>query len=573
MRGSLKNVAGSLTLTVFSILFQLFFSCSTPAPVLETPLDLSDSSGQSPREGGIADEIRRLVEQGSPPSLLRALDLIRSRDLGQSEFGRVMNAAAATLMRRLYPEISVDLPTVDLPLTHPYSRILKDAENGAYTPASASSSDYLELVLPFIAFLNETRSERLVSAVPELNRASEINQSSVLDPYFRGIIAERSGDYELAMRHYSSAYSRSADCYPAALGMARVYTELGNDQESIQLLTDLLLRYPDNLRIKRELAFAYYEAGDWSRAEGPVAEILQRDSHDARFLLMRAHILVEQGLFIQAQPPLDAYASVDPENRLYLFLRARVQFEGFRNRDAALNYLRALLRTYPGDLEASAYAAGLLLESVRPEDQQEGRVLLETILNASSPPLSVFELALKDAIRRGAWNEAVPFMNRLLSERRSSDDLLNAYYVYEGLDNPQNALKFAKELYDRNSSDENSVFAYISALIGAGNRDEASRMIESRLPNLSGGSLKSRYFYLRSRLRDDQEAALNDLRSSLFENPRNLDALIAMLEIYHQRRDERRAVYYLKQALALDPDNPGLRIYQREYAAALGTAP
>lgn len=278
-------------------------------------------------------------------------------------------------------------------------------------------------------------------------------------------------------------------------------------------------------------------------------------------------------MFIQAQPPLDAYASVDPENRLYLFLRARVQFEGFRNRDAALNYLRALLRTYPGDLEASAYAAGLLLESVRPEDQQEGRVLLETILNASSPPLSVFELALKDAIRRGAWNEAVPFMNRLLSERRSSDDLLNAYYVYEGLDNPQNALKFAKELYDRNSSDENSVFAYISALIGAGNRDEASRMIESRLPNLSGGSLKSRYFYLRSRLRDDQEAALNDLRSSLFENPRNLDALIAMLEIYHQRRDERRAVYYLKQALALDPDNPGLRIYQREYAAALGTAP
>jgi len=64
---------------------------------------------------------------------------------------------------------------------------------------------------------------------------------------------------------------------------------------------------------------------------------------------------------------------------------------------------------------------------------------------------------------------------------------------------------------------------------------------------------------------------MNDLRSSLFEDPRNLNALIAMFEIYHRRRDERRAVYYLKQALALAPDNPRLKRYETEYAAALGS--
>jgi hypothetical protein len=31
-----------------------------------------------------------------------------------------------------------------------------------------------------------------------------------------------------------------------------------------------------------------------------------------------------------------------------------------------------------------------------------------------------------------------------------------------------------------------------------------------------------------------------------------------MFEIYNQRREERRAVYYLKQALAIAPDNPRL---------------
>jgi hypothetical protein len=38
-----------------------------------------------------------------------------------------------------------------------------------------------------------------------------------------------------------------------------------------------------------------------------------------------------------------------------------------------------------------------------------------------------------------------------------------------------------------------------------------------------------------------------------------------MFEIYHRRKDQRRAVYYLKQALALDPDNPQLRSYETEY--------
>jgi hypothetical protein len=95
-------------------------------------------------------------------------------------------------------------------------------------------------------------------------------------------------------------------------------------------------------------------------------------------------------------------------------------------------------------------------------------------------------------------------------------------------------------------------------------------MIESRLAGMGGGVLKGRYYYLRSRLRGSEESVMNDLRSCLFEDPRNLDALIAMFEIYQRRRDDRRAVYYLKQALALAPDNPQLKRWEAEYAAQLG---
>jgi Tfp pilus assembly protein PilF len=210
------------------------------------------------------------------------------------------------------------------------------------------------------------------------------------------------------------------------------------------------------------------------------------------------------------------------------------------------------------------------MESTRTEDQNEGRELLRRLLAAENPSLLVVNLAVQDAIRREAWREAQPYISRLLEERRSLQDLLSAYQVEHGLGNHAAALQSARELYEREPSNEEGISAYISALIDTGRGGEAGQIIESRLAVLSGGILKGRYYYLRSRLRTNEELVMNDLRSSLFEDPRNLNALIAMLEIYRRRGDDRRAVYYLKQALALAPDNPQLKRYEAEFASQLG---
>ncbi len=553
-------------------------SCASAPLPAATPLPTgtgasSGDAGGEAKQTGLAAEIKTLVESGTPPSLLRALDIIRSRELGGTEFGRAMTAVCVALMRKLYPEIPADLPVPDPPATNAYTRILKDAERGAYTPASFQSTDYLEYVLPFLALLDETRPERLAAALPDLEKASRMGRNSVLDPYFRGIAAERRGLKEEALAAYTQAYSFSSDAYPAVVGAARVTASLGRTAESISLLTDLSVRFPDNLLVKRELANAYYKSGDWSRASNAVAEVLQRDPKDSRFLLMRAHILTEQGAYTQAQPLLDAYQLVDSSNRLYLLLRARVQFEGYKNRDSALNYLRAILRTHPDDEEALAYYAKLLLDSPRPEEAAEGHTVLTRLAASGSRTPAIVELALRDAVSRSDWAEAVPLVETLLSSRRSASDLRAAYTVYRGRGESGKALAIAKELHERDRTNAEWAGFYVSALIDAGQRQEAGRIIDERLPALGGGSLKSEFFYLRSRLRSDEESAMGDLRSSLFEDPRNLDALIAMLEIYRSRKDERRAVYYLKQALAIDPENATLRRYRDEYASAMGPVP
>jgi tetratricopeptide (TPR) repeat protein len=482
-----------------------------------------------------------------------------------------MNGVNVTIIKKLYPDTTAVLPTVDFPVVNAYTRILREAEQGRFTPPPAESEDYLEYILPFMVIFADIQPEPLVAALPYLEKAREMREDSVLAPWFFGMVFEKAGFFSEAASAYRQAWALSAECYPAALALARVLNRFEQKQDALQIVSDLVVQHPDSTAIKRQLAIAWYENGEWSRAEPAIAEILQRNSRDAEFTLMRAHILVEQGQFIQAQTPLDLYASLYPNSRLYLFLRARIQAEGYRNRDAALNYLRSILRSSPSDEEAAVYTARLLMESPRIEDQAEGRELFRRLLGAVNPSPEVLSLGLQDAIHRENWREAQGYLSRLLDVRRSAGDLFNAYTVERGLGNNARALSYARELYERDTSNDVSVAAYISALIDSGRSDEAGRMIESRLSAVPAGVQKSRYYFLRSRIRTNEEAVLNDLRSSLFEDPRNLNALIAMFEIYHRRKDERRAVYYLKQALAVAPDNPRLKRYESEYAGLMSS--
>ena len=506
--------------------------------------------------------------------MVQALDLIRTRELSGIDFGRMMNGINSVLINLVYPDSPVRLPALDLPQTYNYTRIIREAERGSYTQPSENSNDFFEHILPFIAISAGNAAGLYPDVLRDLNKAGELRPSSVLPPYFRGILNEYTGRYAVADAEYKAAYAISDECYPALAGIARVTMLAGKAEEAAALFADLVIRYPDNKNIKRQLAVSYFENHDWSRALPAIDEILQTEPRNGEFLLMKAHILIDQGQYSQASVPLDVYAAINSNNRYYLFMRARVQAEGNRNRDSALNYLRSIIRNNPDDTEALVYAAGLLMESSRASDQSEGMEMLARLRQTAGSSIEVLSLSLRDAVRREEWQEAQSFLNRILTVRRTVQDLTDGYYVERGLGNNARALTFARELYDRDNSNNEYAIIYISALIDNARRDEASRLIESRLASLGtsgGGNIRSRLFFLRSRIQSNEEAVLSDLRSSLFEDPRNLDALIAMFEIYHNRREERRAVYYLRQALAISPEHPRLRRYKNEYASLLGS--
>jgi len=208
-----------------------------------------------------------------------------------------------------------------------------------------------------------------------------------------------------------------------------------------------------------------------------------------------------RGKYIQAAPLLDAYGSLDNSNTDYLYLRARLQAEGYQNRDAALTFLRSILRLNPSDVKANTYMARLLIESERESDREEGEAMLAMLLKDASPQIDVLELAALVAIRRQNWSQADTYNKQLLETRRSVSDLSDAIVIQQGLKKYDQALLYAKELYDRDSSNEQYLYTYVLSLIYAGKKEDAQSIIETKLTTVSSGTLKSKYFYLRSGLK------------------------------------------------------------------------
>ena len=547
----------------------IILSCETTVVIRPPPDNLEEYPIQQQLSEGITEEVRSLTETGILPSMLRAIELIRSRDLAGVEFGRMMIGINTMLIRFIYHDSVVRLPAIDLPQTHNYTRIIRETERGNYVRPLENSTDFFEHILPFLAINDQTGQDIFPSVFGDLEKAALLRPNSVVPHYFRGLLYERIGQYVSAEAAFNQAYEISNECYPALTGIARVRRLAGNLEDAIAIYSDLTIRYPDSLYIKKELASSLYQNRDWARALPAIEEILLTEPRNGDFLLMRAFILLERGQFSQSNAVLDSYASINPNNRDYLYMRARIQVEGSRNRESALNYLRSILRTSPNDEEALILAAGLLMESQRPVDQAEAREFLGRLQQTSGSSISVLSLSLRDAVQRENWQQAQDYLNRILTQRRTIQDLIDGYNIERRLGNNARALAYARELYESNTANNEYAAIYVSALIDNNNRTEASRLIETRLAASLTSTLRAQFFYLRSRLQTNEEAALGDLRSSLFEDPRNLDALIAMFEIYHSRRDERRAVYYLRQALAISPDNPALRRYEIEYAPLL----
>ena len=119
-------------------------------------------------------------------------------------------------------------------------------------------------------------------------------------------------------------------------------------------------------------------------------------------------------------------------------------------------------------------------------------------------------------------------------------------------------MEVAKKAYAATPSDETIAQAYVLASTQVLSRDESVALIDSMMKTASS-RMKSYLYYRKSYLERTEEVVLSDLRSSLIANPRNSDALFRLYEIYYDKKDYRKAQYYLKQVVAINPNDSSVR--------------
>ncbi len=530
------------------------------AAVDDTSYSIKLPSGKNQREffSKIDATVLHDVYNGSPDSLRQAMSLLRKKSVEYDETEKILALVSAEIMKLVWPseKITWDIPSVTE--DNPYTGAISSVKQGVFD-SSTGNVDFLTTLLPALVILNNSTDISLYDPCENaLQAALKIQSDSVLANYLMAKVYERKRGFENAEKYMEKAYSASPKTTEINLAYSRILRSNGKLTEASQILNSID-NTSNDIAVLKQNAYIAFDAGDYDSAEMYVARVLQQTPNDLEFLLFRAKILVEKKDYIHAVSLLDVYARQDNNSIDYLVLRAKVQLDWSKNTAAASETVEKALQMYPDNVDALMFAARISSETDSPVAGKYADELAARVLEKKPGNQEAMTYALDGLIQRENWREAYTASRNLISTGNVSSAVVEKYVkVCLKLNKNNEAYEFAKARYEANPSDETLLESYILAYSRVGNRDAVLKYIDSLMGSASP-KVKSNLYYRRSYLQLTEEKALADLRSSLISNPRNSDALFRLYELYYAKQDYRKAQYYLRQVVAINPNDSSFK--------------
>ena len=503
-------------------------------------------------------EVLTGVQNGSPDSLREAMSLMRKKSIEFDESEKVLAAVSAEIMKLVWPseKITWDIPVITD--ENPYTGAISSVKQGVFD-SSTGNVDFLTTLLPALVIMNNNSDISILEPCEKaLQSALQLQNDSVLANYLMAKLYERKRGFENAEKYMAQAYAASPKTTEINLAYSRILRANGKLAEASQILNSID-NTSNDIAVLKQNAYISFDAGDYDSAEMYVARVLQQTPNDLEFLLFRAKILVEKKDYIHAVSLLDVYARQDSSSIDYLVLRAKVQLDWSKNTAAASETVEKALQMYPDNVDALMFAARISSETDSPVAGKYADELAARVLEKRPGNQEAMTYALDGLIHRENWQEAYTASRNLITSGNVSPAVVEKYVkVCLKLGKNSEAYDYAKSRYDANPSDEILLESYILAYSRVGNRDAVLKYIDSLMGSASP-KVKSNLYYRRSYLQLTEEKALADLRSSLISNPRNSDALFRLYELYYAKQDYRKAQYYLRQVVAINPNDSSFK--------------
>ena len=515
----------------------------------------------------IDEQIVKEVENGSPESLKNAMQLIKKSSEEYEENEKVLISIAVQIMKIVWPsqKITWEQPVTDI--ENPYIGAINSAKQGVFD-SSTGDVDFLSTILPALVLLspviaqskeiNNTNQEILENCRNAIQKAMEVNQNSVLAHYLMGVLLQKQEKYNEALTFLKFAYDSSSKTEEILLCYSNLLYKTGN-LESAQKIADELDPQNLNIQVLKQKAYIAFELKDYDSAELLVARVLQQNPNDLDFLLFRAKILVEKNDYIRAVSLLDVYARQNDTSLDYLILRARIQLDWSKNTTAATETIEKALQLYPEETQVLMIAAKISSITDSPVAGKYADQLTEKVLQKEPDNIEAMVYSLNALIQRENWNDSYKICCKIIETEKYPVEIVGKFVqICLRLGKNNEAFDFAKSQLVKYPDDETVLQAYVFAYSKVGNRDAVIKYIDSLLAQ-ANQKMKSYLFYVRSFLQVSEEKSLADLRSSLSMNPRNSDSLFRLYEIYFEKQDYRKAQYYLRQVVAINPNNNSLK--------------
>lgn len=547
-----------------------FFSCGTtplpqPEPVQEARMesdgDVVSVSVPVQKKKTFFSDVKKTdldaVEIGSPQSLRIAYNsLHRSVDDEYSDTERSLVKVICAIMNLVWPSENGSYIAPEIRVPDQYSGAVDSARRGIYD-LSTDSSDFLSLVLPSIALVTSSNvSEYYGRAEESLQKALSLRSDSVIANYLMGVLCEKTGRNSEALRYFTHANGKySSGTKEILFGIARSYFAEGNTDMALSICEQLLVRFPQSVDILELCARASYSLNDLEKTESYIVRILLQEPENTEYVLFRAKILMQKENFIRASSLLDVCARKKQTPKEYYLLRAKLQRDWNKNNSAAAETMAKAYGLYPDDLETMVLAAEVASVTGKSINGFSAMDIANRILARDRNNSKAMEICVAELYGAKNYQQAYSLSSKMIAVPEAEKSVFYTHIdICLALGKTTEANGIASRLYASHPEDEDVQMSYVKVLVASGQVSAAESII-ARLLADANAKMKSFLHYERSFLQTTEDMVLADLRSSLTANPRNKDSLYRLYQIYYGKKDWRRAQYYLKQVIALDPAN------------------
>ena len=505
---------------------------------------------------GIGKNILELTENGSPESLLQAYSGIKKAAVDYAENERVLVFVIAELLKIVWPSQGqgAQIEPPEVPQRNAYTGAIDSAKNGIYD-TSTGNKDFLTTVLPSLVLCGSiSNSVYYDEAEKSLLAALDLRPKSVLANYLLGLLYTKTEKPAAAVERLRVA-AQESKAFEILFCLADNLNALGRYEESKSVTDSLIILYPSSIELLKLLARNSYDISNYADAERYALLVLQQNPADLEMLLFRARIFVTTGEYLKASSLLDVYSRANTTSRDYLLLRSRVQKEWNKNTALAVSTIEKALELYPNDKAVILQAAELAGESSLLVGKKSGAELANQVLAVDPQNPQALSFLAQTLFREEKWTQAYEASKKVMALSNPGVDAICSHVrICLSLGYNAEAWDSASSLYNKLPNEEKAIQIYVESMVRTGRTAQASRFINASI-NSSSSSMKSFLYYQRSFLAGGEAAQLSDLRSAVIANPRNSDALFRMYGIYFSKQDYRKAQYYLRQVIALNPNN------------------